>query len=324
MTDYATQDRIGKIGGSDLPSILGRGYNSPYKAWRKIMGMDQGETNEHMLRGKRLEAGILELTADKYRHPVVGGMRLNHPDYPWLIGSLDGLLCLPDAVVPVEAKSVARFDGAPIDAHAIQLSHYTGMLLRVSRDDPSLGLSPQVYPGRVPTPTSYGILSVLCGPLNTFEIAHDPDEWESWIAKAKEFYERHIVTSVPPPLTTTEDVAIAHPTSTEGKKHRLGEDGVARLLELATLKRYMKEAKDRAKVLEVGLKAEMGSAEELLGDGNAVVATFRSHLRDRVDIKRLAKDHQVLVGKYRISSPVRQFRIKLAGTDDDTEPNEEE
>ena len=314
MTDYATQDRIGKIGGSDLPSILGRGYDSPYKAWRKIMGMDQGETNEHMLRGQRLEAGILELTADKYRHPVVGGMRLNHPDYPCLIGSLDGLLCLPDAVVPVEAKSVARFDGAPIDAHAIQLSHYTGMLLRVSRDNPTLGLDPVVYPdGFVPTPTSYGILSVLCGPLNTFEIAHDPDEWESWIAKAKEFYERHIVTSVPPPLTTTEDVAIAHPTSTEGKKHRLGEDGIARMLHLASLRRYIKEAETQAEALEVGLKSEMGDAEEMLGDGNVVVATYKGHLRDSLDTKRLAADHPVLADSYRRKITVRQFRLKLGG-----------
>lgn len=310
MTDYATRDRIGKIGGSDLASVLGKGYDTPYQAWRKILGMDPDDANEHKLRGKRLESGILELTSDKYRHSVVGGMRLTHPDYPWLIGSLDGLLCLPDAVVPVEAKSVARFDGAPIEAHTIQLSHYTGLLLLATRDDPTLGLAPQVYPGAVPTPASYGVLSVLCGPLHTFEIAHDPDEWAMWIAKAKEFYERHVATAVPPPLTTVEDVAIAHPTSTEGKKRRLSKDGEDRLAHLAALRRQIKAAESEADALEVSLKAEMADAEELLGDGDVVVATYKGHLRDSLDTKRLAADHPVLVDSYRRKITVRQFRLK--------------
>jgi putative phage-type endonuclease len=84
--------RLGGLGGSDAPSIMGV---SPYATRAELLAEkitgERRETNFAMRRGNRLEPIARGLYALQRGVPVEPAC-VSHDEYPWMLSSLDGLL----------------------------------------------------------------------------------------------------------------------------------------------------------------------------------------------------------------------------------------
>ncbi len=101
--------RKDKIGASDAPCIMGVGFHTPYQLWEQKKGITEFVETKPMRDGRFKEeearqAFISEIGV--YVEPMV----LVHPDYPWMIASLDGMS--RDLLVGLEIKCPGSEDHA--------------------------------------------------------------------------------------------------------------------------------------------------------------------------------------------------------------------
>lgn len=289
-----SEDRIGKIGGSDIPAILGQDkYTTPYQAWRKIKGLDVVEDNEHMQRGRACEPAILTLLEPRFRE-VRKLDRIYHPDKPWLMASVDAVgVIASDSLVPIECKAPASYDGTPRESYVTQVEHYNGMLR-------------EAFGGGI---ANYNLIAVLCGQLHVHTVDFNPERYEATLWQVENWYKTHILGDTPPPLSTDEDVAIAHPESRAGKAHYGDKEDMNVFQQLHHLRHQRDKLEADISALEVAIKSTMGDAEEFwVGDDR--LATFKSQTKDSLDTKRLKQEHPDIAEAYTKRSSYRVFRLK--------------
>lgn len=114
ITEEQAKRRIGRIGSSDVPGILGispYGNKSPAKQYRdayfRVMGLCPKATTNSMRAGIFLEPGILSWAEHKIDRPLLRDMQFVCQESDWRIASFDGITDDdPDAPLIVEAKLV--------------------------------------------------------------------------------------------------------------------------------------------------------------------------------------------------------------------------
>ena len=118
-TDAWHEARKGLITASMAAACLGLDpYQSRQKAWRRIMGTEVQQDNDHMRHGRLHEAdAIAELEINLGMVVQKAGLYV-HDKHQWLGASPDGLLA--DAVV--EAKCPSRMPESISETHAIQMA----------------------------------------------------------------------------------------------------------------------------------------------------------------------------------------------------------
>lgn len=117
-----------KIGASDAPIILGVSpWKTPLQLWEEKLGLRESEPmNEHMRRGHELEpvarAAYNDATGNLCEPEVVF-----HPEYEWMMASLDGISPGRDIIVeikcPGEADHITASEGKVPSKYYPQLQH---------------------------------------------------------------------------------------------------------------------------------------------------------------------------------------------------------
>lgn len=147
-----------KIGASDAASILGIDpWCTAHKRWQEKLGLiDPQEVNPYMKRGIELEprarACFEQMTGIKVQ-PIV----LVHPDYEWMVASLDGLSTCAKVAVEIKCNGAKNHNlalkGEVPDYYYSQLQHQMavwgsdkinyfsfdgekGVVITVKRDEP--------------------------------------------------------------------------------------------------------------------------------------------------------------------------------------------
>lgn len=83
------------IGGSDVPSILNLEYGCALNLWYDKRGMPEDYpilNNHHMERGNALEPVVINLLKKKFKYKIDKVMPKVSPIYPFMRGSIDGLI----------------------------------------------------------------------------------------------------------------------------------------------------------------------------------------------------------------------------------------
>jgi len=149
--------RRNRIGASDAPIIMGESpWKTPYQLWQEKVGViEPPPMNAAMRRGHEMEPlarAAFEMTIGEDVYPQVKA----HPDYPWMIASMDGLsLCGKIAVeikCPGHQTHMKAVEGSVPEHYMAQLQHQlavcdleyiyyysfdgeNGVMLKVERDD---------------------------------------------------------------------------------------------------------------------------------------------------------------------------------------------
>ena len=143
LTPAQLAARCGKLGGSDIASLFGCGFQTKRELWlKKKREIDTGEVVQSeaswiMERGNALEVPVLQWWAAKNKRMVVLADRdtppLTNADHPWAIGSLDawvndfGLLLPVDAKIPTNWSRKDWEDGAP-RKYVLQIQFYLWLM----------------------------------------------------------------------------------------------------------------------------------------------------------------------------------------------------
>jgi predicted phage-related endonuclease len=114
ISEEQKKNRIGRIGSSDVPLILGispYGKKSPAKQYRdayfRVMDLCPKAESSSMRDGNFLEPAILNWAEWKIGRPLLRDMQIVSEQHDWMIASFDGITDDdPDAPAIVEAKWV--------------------------------------------------------------------------------------------------------------------------------------------------------------------------------------------------------------------------
>lgn len=317
MTQDVTADRLGKIGGSDLPAVLGFDpYTTPYQAWRRITGKEPAKPmNHHMRRGKALEQGVAEYVLGEmndgspdYDEPIwmKRGARIEHPRHAFLIGHPDFYLVDDNQkqLYLLEVKCPERFEAeTPPSTYMIQVNYYLGLL----KERDKTHHLPPAY-GCDINNTAY--LAVSHGPIDRFILTFDSDKFDAHVQQAVEWHERYVVADVPPPFITEGDVLIAHPVSKPGSRVELNPEDANWIATLAEIGEDIGKLEQQKKELNERLKIMLGDAEELVAPDGTVLATWKTHEKDSVDFVGLREAHPAILASFSLKKPVRTLLLK--------------
>lgn len=302
-----TEDRVGKIGSSDIAAVLGRNTHcSPRMAWQTITGRRKVEENDHMFAGKELEPGIANIYARQNKAALFPAKRIVHPKLPWLIASIDRV-AFRDGEVPwiVEIKAPATWGawrkGMP-DMYAVQVQHQLGIALERG------GVALEAMHGDQPQ-QSDGIntradLVAHCGRPKTFEIVHDPAELERMWNQTVDWHARYVVKDTPPP-----EIDVDHPEAVAAREVSAEVHELCR--GLAMRKLAIKKLEEEAETLADCLREEFGPFHAIAHEGK-VIATNKPNVVRRLDTKALAAELlPEVLARYTVTDT--QHRLLLKG-----------
>lgn len=185
------------IGGSDIGAILGVSkFRTRFDIWvDKVHGRAEFSTTDTR-RGNHLEAGIASWWAEESGRAAQKAESIEHPREPWA-------RCTPDyyATTPtgepliLSIKAPRRSDGwGEPGSESVPLEYYLQVQWELLVTSGALrGASAE-------------IVALLHGELARYPIAPNADVQQNIFARAREFWEGHVVPKVPPPLDSGEAV----------------------------------------------------------------------------------------------------------------------
>lgn len=261
------------IGGTDIAAILRmHPYRKRYQVWQEKTGRrdpEDLEDNEAVFWGSFLEDKIAERYAEVSGNKVRNVNRtLVHPDLNYLRGHIDRKLAGKNAGLEVKTVGLrsAYLWGEPgtdeIPLHyEIQVLHYMGITGYNYFDIAALFFGQEMRIYRVSAKNN----------LSRIQQIQDT---------AREFWEQHVLTDIPPLPESTEETSMAYPEADRGKVVTLmpGQDHlVSDALNWADNLETVKAKLDSAKT---EIQNTMGDAEVLENSNGYDVATWRNSSRN--------------------------------------------
>ncbi|MDK4680172.1 YqaJ viral recombinase family protein [Kingella negevensis] len=292
------QDRRQGIGGSDIAAIIGV---SQFKTALDVFlskTTEQPELKgEHLYWGHALEAPIAARFSEEtgeliYRQPEIK----KHPKHDFALANADGLIIDKITQQPIgilEIKTANAFktkewsnedDGVPIE-YIAQVQWYMEIF-----------------------DVDFAYIAVLIGgsDYRHYRIERDRELAADLLARAKEFWENHVMKNVPPEPQNAADVQKLYPQ----------DDGEAQQADTETLIAYneLRRLKEQAKVLdeqiterEEMLKTKIGQRAIMLS-GEEKLFTWKTQNSNRFDSQAFKAAHPDLYQQYTKTTQTRVFR----------------
>lgn len=287
------------IGGSNIPNILGVGYETPLQEYEKLINPENRpdlSENPQVRAGIYLEPVIRRMATDVF------GMKIReckitktHASHRFFRANIDGKIEGRDE--GVEIKNRGHFQGnkygeqgtdAVLDSELVQCLWYLMM-----------------------TGWKRWHLVVLIGgfDLRRFVVERDEELIEHITERAVNFWEQHVVPRVPPPPSTLDDAARLWPQ--DDGTEIVATPEVGELIDqLKDMKKLIKDSTSLATSIELALKEYMGSATSVVTPDGKRLATWKSQSSSRIDTKALRAELPDIAEQFTRSSESRVLRLK--------------
>lgn len=271
LTETQLAERQNGVGGSDAGVILGVSpWKTPIQLFLEKTGQaPPPEENDAMRWGSLLEDTVAREAAQQMgvkfrrRHKA-----LHHPARPWMLGHIDREIVGQKTLVEIKTTATKNgewgedgTDQIP-PAYLAQVSHYM-----------AVGNYERAF---VP------VLFLVSRKMHIYEVKRDKELETILINAEADFWNRHVLTGTPPPPREVEDVARLWPQS-NGLSFYADEDMLNLVSELRGLKQEEKALKERRADVEMAVKQNMGACEELLGNDDQLLLTWKTE-RDSVSV----------------------------------------
>lgn len=284
------------IGGSDVAAILGLSkWKSPLDVYNeKIAETPVEETNASMEWGTRLEPVIRQKYADDTGLTVtIPNETFRHPDHPFMIANVDGILPDGNVLEIKTARSGADWGEEGTDEipeyYLTQVQHYM-TVLGAKRCD----------------------VAVLIG-ASDFRIYHvdfDPEVAAMLIEEEKAFWQR-VVDRNPPPPRTYAEASVAFPRS-KPQDIEATDAILHDAAELESVNREIEELKSRKELLQGNITAFMGESDTLTVAGKTIATWKSSKPRVTFDSATFKSKHPDLYNQYlKEGAANRRFLLKF-------------
>lgn len=310
------------LGGSDIGAILGLSpYRTPVDVWAEKTGRSPGQDETLQMRfGTYAE----EFVAREYTAKTGNAVQrftsmLNHPTAP-VLGHVDRL------VIPA---------GAKIASHKTEIRTDRGLECKTASAFASFNADDWGDEGTDLIPPSYLVqcatymaltgcslwdLAVLFGnqEVRIYNLKRDAELEGEIIARASEWWDRHIIADVAPAPTCEADIKRLYPsdngTAIEANPKTL--ELIARAVELkaqiAALEAELDGDKKAGSIGVIGsLKAYMGEASRLVLGGDDLITWKKSKPSQRFDLDAFKATHPELYPQFlKVGEGSRRFLMK--------------
>lgn len=293
------QLRKSGIGGSDASAILGfNGYKSAFQLYvEKTSDLVEESDSEAAYWGNILEDIVAKEFAKQTGKKIRKLNRmLRHPKYHFMTANLDRDVVGEKAFLECKTaseylKDSWRGDNVPA-AYLCQVQHYLAV-----------------------TGYEKAYIAVLIGG-NKFvwkEIQRDDEFIELMIEREKDFWEKHVLKNVAPPIDgsdATSDLLKKMYPEDDGSAITLDEQMNAVIEAIESLKAEEKQLKTQREHYENQLKMTLADAKE--GHSNRFKVTYKTIKSNRIDSKRLKAEQPDIYKKYCNESLSRRLSIEEA------------
>lgn len=270
LTEAQLEERKTGIGGSEIAAILGESpFAAPFDVWlSKVHGWRQEETDD-MRRGSFLEDGIARWYAQRYGHDLSRLSEcktLRHRLHPWALCTSDRMVTAPAGrELILSIKAPRRGGGDWGDAGTDQVpSAYLLQLQWEWAIHASHGMQ---------LDDTMHLAALLDGDLEVFIVKADAELQRDMLEMAGEWWERHVVRGVQPPLDGSSHARewLKRRFSANNELHReatLFETG--RMLALELVERDLGRLEGEAETLRNELKLSMGEVTRITGPNGRI------------------------------------------------------
>ncbi len=193
-------DEVRRIGGSDLPKLLGISkYGNAMDVYLRVIGGMEDVWNSRMERGAMMEP-VLRAHGQNHLHLEIEETESDyhkHPSYPFAWAQVDDLARLDGKPVCVDYKSQSRWAkgwgaaGSDVVPESIR-AQLAWEMFCVDRD---LGVLVTGFGDDVKGPEVFELSHVLI-----YRVERCPQFEGYCVAVAKEFWEAHVIPRVPPDM----------------------------------------------------------------------------------------------------------------------------
>jgi len=255
-------NRIGFIGGSDMPVIMGlSSYKTPYQLYLEKTGTSEcSEQSEQQYWGSTIESLLVAEFSKRNDVQVKSCATIHHKEHDFLRANLDGFIPELNAVLEVKCSSAFMKDKwGECGSDVIPMTY----LVQVA-----------FYCAVADVDTAF--IAVLIGgnEYRQYQYTRDKDIESLILDAAIEFWGR--IESLSPPEPTDEsDLRIKYASPDHYKCVTVNESSAESLCDLIETKAQIKALQEQETNLKFNLMNYIGDAENLMGTDGDILATWK-------------------------------------------------
>lgn len=263
-----SEDRSTFLGGSDISAVLGISpWATAVDVWEEKTAIDAGypgaidpERARRLRRGQRLEPLIIEMAQEELDLFVIArNCRIHHGEYRYLSAQIDFIYTDDET----DQEHYYNGECKSVDPRAAGEWGESG-----SQDVPTYCLAQVMWGLAITGRREAMILALIGDDLRWYKFERDEELCAALIEKGVEFWTKHVIARVPPPITTKDDASKLI-RRFQGFCFEAPEELQTMAFELMAAKRTAKNVADEVKDREVSLLQRICNAAETLGDGTA-------------------------------------------------------
>ncbi|MDB5069563.1 MAG: recombinase [Candidatus Eremiobacteraeota bacterium] len=312
------------LGGTDMAVLAGFGYGdrTNLALWEEKLGLREPEDpGEPAFWGKRLEGEVATVTAERLGVKIARvNSTIRHPQHEFLFAHIDRRIVTSS----IEGETLARMRHV---LGALDGGRWAGpgrWLLEIKAVNPfvareSWGADWEELPPRVLVQVQHylrltgydgAIVAVLIGgqELRLYFVPRDRDMGEDLVKLGVHFWTQHVLTRVPPAITTYADAKRLFPQHV-GMPIAATEAIAATTALYAELKAREKQLAGEIDKTQAEIAAFLGE-HETLTVYNDPVLTWRTQTQRRLNEAALKAERPDLYAQYLRESTIRVMRLK--------------
>lgn len=303
------ENRANGIGSSEVAAILGLDpYTSPYQLWFKKTGRGgESEANNYTIAGHRLEPVVVQYFEDEAGAEVLpdweGNITLIHPVHDWARatpdrpyfrvtadGSINGVL---------ECKTAHRYIDPefPPEYWFCQNQYQAAIMNSLGMNIEECAIAwLQISPGL---------------PFHHLLFEVDGSFGDYLLNAAGEFWEKYVLTDIPPEIERRQDVELKYTKHQPGKVIQATTELAGQYAQLVELRNRIKELKEEEDAVADQIKLIMKDAEAIEYFGQTLVTWKAPRASRRIDVKLLKEEQPDIYDQYaKEIQASRRFLIK--------------
>ncbi len=304
-----TQDRSKYLGGSDVGAILGLSpYKTPLDVWLEKTGKQSEPKDSLPLRfGSFAESFV----ANEYARATANALTeyplaICHPEYPYLQGHIDRFITADSNSAPFSD------DGSCTASHILECKTANPFTQSqwgdTGSDEVPMSYLAQCHWYLSLTQLERCDLAVLFGnsDFRIYQIYRDKDLEATLIDTAIQFWQKHVITDVPPTGQTVGDYQKLFNKEVPGKTKEASDEIQALIKTIKDINAVIDTKEQELEAIKKLIMEQMQEAQELIYEGKVLATWKRPKASFRFDSKRFEAEHPDLFSLYQ--APIQNSR----------------
>jgi len=310
--------RMAGLGGSDMGAIFGLSpYRTPVDVWMEKTGRSDPQDSTLQMRfGNYAEEFVAREYCAKTNNAVQRYTPMLHHATAPIIGNVDRLVVPPGqkrAAHQREIRTDRLLECKTASAFAASNADEWGA---AGTDQVPMSYLVQCATYRMLTGCRFADLAVLFGnqELRIYHLPHDADLEQMIVARASEWWQKHVVSDIAPDPVCDADVKALYPESSVRAMVEASDSILHELTVLREAKREIGIQESIADSAMIAIKNAIGITEGIAWNGETLATWKSARPSAKTDWRAVAADLEAQVGREQFNAAVQSHTATIAGS----------